>query len=70
MLGNPSTKKPTFGFATNGSHFTFLKLTKQDTPRCAPSDEFTLNRRGNELYDVLSVLRRLGDLMTGNARSN
>lgn len=63
MLGNPNTEKPTFGFATNGSHFTFLKLTKQDTPGYALSDEFTLNRQGNELYTVLSVLRRLGDLV-------
>lgn len=63
MMTNPSNEKPTFGFATNGSHFIFIKLTKQDTPRYALSDEFTLNRRGNELYSVLSVLRRLGELV-------
>ncbi len=62
MMGNPSIEKPTFGFATNGSHFTFIKLTKQDTPKYALSDEFTIKRRENELYSVLSVLRRLGEL--------
>ncbi|MGK7873795.1 MAG: restriction endonuclease subunit R [Xenococcaceae cyanobacterium] len=66
MMGNPITEKPTFGFATNGSHFTFIKLTKQDYPRYALSDEFTLKRRGNELYTVLSVLRRLGELVIPN----
>jgi hypothetical protein len=64
MMGSPNIEKPTFGFATNGSHFIFIKLTKQDTPSYALSDEFALKRRGNELYSVLSVLRRLGEIVT------
>lgn len=63
MLGDPHRDKPTFGFITNGSHFRFIKLTKQDTPQYAFSDELTLYRRGNELYSVLSVLKRVGKLL-------
>ena len=62
MLKNPHPEKPTFGSITNGSHFTFIKLTQQDTPKYGLSEEFSLYRRGNELYRVLSILRRLGDL--------
>ena len=63
MMGNPTLEKPAFGFARNGSHFIFLKLTQQDSPQYAISDEFTLKRRGNELYGVLGVLRQLGTLV-------
>lgn len=63
MMNNPDTSKPTFGFATNGSEFLFIKLSKQDIPRYAESEQFTLHRRRNELYDVLSILKRLGELV-------
>lgn len=62
MMGNPNPERPTFGLATNGSHFMFIKLAQLDTPKYALSDEFSLKRRGNELYGVLSVLMRLGEL--------
>ncbi len=64
MMSNPSPSKPIYGLATNGSSFTFIKLIQQGTPRYALSDEFSLRRRGNELYNVLSVLRRMGELVT------
>ena len=53
MLANPDASKPTFGIVTNGSHFIFIKLSKQDTPQYALSYEFSLRRPGNELYSVL-----------------
>jgi len=62
MLKNPHPEKPTFGLMTNGSHFTFIKLTRQDTPKYGLSEELSLYRRGNELYRVLSILRRFADL--------
>jgi hypothetical protein len=64
MMSSSELEKPIFGFGTNGSHFIFIKLIKQNSPRYALSDEFSLNRRGNELYTVLSVLKRLGELAT------
>lgn len=64
MLASPNSDKPTFGLATNGDQFIFIKLLKQDTPLYALSDDFSLLRRENELYGVLSVLKRLGKLLT------
>lgn len=64
MLANPNQDKPTFGLVTNGSHFIFIKLTKQNIPKYALSDEFTLLRRKNELYQVLSVLKNLSQSLS------
>ncbi|NJO42721.1 MAG: restriction endonuclease subunit R [Cyanobacteria bacterium CRU_2_1] len=64
MMGSPDPQKPVFGLATNGSHLIFIKLFTKEMPRYALSDEFSLRRRGNELYDVLSILRRLGEIVT------
>lgn len=65
MMANPNPEKPTFGLVTNGSNFRFIKLTKQGTPQYALSDQFTLDR-GDDLYNVLSILKRLGALLTQN----
>ncbi|MCA1993898.1 MAG: PD-(D/E)XK nuclease family protein [Coleofasciculus sp. S288] len=66
MMGGPNTDKPTFGFLTNGSEFLFLKLVKQDTPNYALSSKlFSLLNRGNDLYSVVGVLKRLGEVVTG-----
>ncbi|NJM69691.1 MAG: restriction endonuclease subunit R [Scytonema sp. RU_4_4] len=64
MFSNPNPEQPTFGLVLNGSHFTFLKLTKQDTPKYALSDEFTLLKRENELYKVLSILKKLSQILS------
>jgi len=64
MLNNPDKQKPVFGLVTNGSHFTFLKLTIQEKPVYATSDEFTLFRRQNEMYQVLSILKNLGSIIS------
>lgn len=63
MLGNPNPERPSFGLVLNGSNFIFLKLTKQDIPKYALSDEFTLLKRENELYKVLSILKKLGTIL-------
>ncbi len=64
MMGSPNTDKPTFGFLSNGSEFLFLKLIKQNTPQYALSSQlFSLINRGNDLYSVVGVLKRLGELV-------
>ena len=63
MLGNPNPEKPSFGLVTNGGNFVFLKLTKQDAPQYALSNNFSLVNRGNDLYSVLKILKRLGNLV-------
>lgn len=64
MLANPNSEKSSFGLVINGSDFIFVKLTKQAQTRYALSDQFTLFRRENELYKVLSILKKLGQIIT------
>lgn len=61
MLANPQPNKPVFGFVTNGGNFIFIKMIQQDKPYYSLSDEFTL-RRGDDLYIVLRILKRLSQL--------
>ncbi|AFY35296.1 type I restriction endonuclease [Calothrix sp. PCC 7507] len=64
MLANPHPEQPVFGLVTNGSHFLFLKLNKSNVPQYALSDEFTLLRRENELYQVLRILKNLSQVLS------
>ena len=63
MLANPYPEKPVFGLVTNGEDFQFIKLVKQELPIYDLSDKFTLSRRENELYKVLAILKKLGQLV-------
>ena len=63
MLANPHPEKPVFGCVTNGEDFQFIKLSKQDKPEYALSDKFTLSRRKNELYQVLSIFKNLSQIL-------
>jgi hypothetical protein len=51
-----SLDRPTFGLVSNGAQSMFLKL---DQAQYDFSDDFSLNSRRNELYDVLRILHRL-----------
>lgn len=64
MMANPNPEQPAFGLVTNGSEFIFIKLTKQGDPQYALSDVFPLVNGGNDLYIVVSVLKRIGALLT------
>ncbi|MBD6615243.1 restriction endonuclease subunit R [Komarekiella sp. 'clone 1'] len=64
MLANPHPAKPMFGLVTNGEDFQFIKLIKQDKPEYALSDKLTLSRRENELYKVLSILKKLSQILS------
>jgi hypothetical protein len=59
MLANENQEKPCFGMITTGGSFVFIKLVKGNTPEYALSRVFELRNPGNELYTVLSVLKRL-----------
>jgi len=63
MLANPVKDQPGFGVVMNGSEFQFLKLVHQPSPQYALSDVFSLLNRGNDLYSVLSIFKKLGSLM-------
>ncbi|NET05502.1 MAG: restriction endonuclease subunit R [Symploca sp. SIO2B6] len=64
MLANPYPEQPVFGLVTNGSELIFIKLTGQDTPKYDFSEVFSLYKRKNELYQVLSILKKLGKLVS------
>lgn len=64
MLSNAVGKQPNYGLVTNGSHFIFLKVVAGASPRYALSQEFSLRREANELYEVAGILRRLGAIAT------
>lgn len=56
MAANPEPKQPTFGLVSNGAYSIFIKLHQS---QYSFSEDFSLNRRHNELYNVLKVLNRL-----------
>jgi hypothetical protein len=62
MLASPNgqSAKPSYGLATNGDEFVFLKLTHDDAPQYDVSRTFSLFPRQHELHKVLQILKRLG----------
>ncbi|NET60301.1 MAG: restriction endonuclease subunit R [Symploca sp. SIO2E6] len=59
MLANPHPHRPTFGMITNGSYFMFLKLVQQTISQYAFSNTLVIRNQGNELYQVLQILKKL-----------
>ncbi|MDZ8023384.1 MAG: restriction endonuclease subunit R [Nostoc sp. DcaGUA01] len=64
MLANPQPNHPVYSLVLNGEDFQFIKLINQDKPMYALSERFTLYRRENELYKVLNILKRLGQILS------
>jgi Type I restriction enzyme R protein N terminus (HSDR_N) len=62
MLGNPGIVQPTFGMITNGNEFLFLKSMRTNTSEYDISRLFSLINPNNELYEVLQILKRLGQV--------
>lgn len=62
MMAAPSGQPNVYGLITSGGSFMFVKLFKGQPPRYATSDIFDLRNRGNELYEVLKILKRLTQL--------
>lgn len=63
MLANPNPERPVFGMVTNGGNFIFVKLQiQEEVPKYELSNVFSLLPRGNQLYDVLHILKRLGQI--------
>lgn len=51
-----------YGMVTSGGSFMFVKLIKGNVPRYTTSDIFDVRNRGNELYDVLRILKKLSQI--------
>lgn len=65
MLANPHPE-PSFGMITTGGSFIFIKLIKGERPQYSLSKTFITLNPGNELYDVLKILKRLIQLINSN----
>jgi hypothetical protein len=64
MLGSPHPGTPTFGLITNGNEFLFVKAivaTDAAVAQYATSRLFALINPENDLYDVLKILKKLGE---------
>jgi hypothetical protein len=64
MMTAPDTDRDAFALLANGYHFVFVKLSRQDSPQYALSRVFSLVNPGNDLYAVLQILQRLGELVS------
>ncbi len=57
MLASPDSR--VYGMVTSGGSFMFVKLVKGNPPKYGTSDIFDIRNRGNQLYLVLAILKRL-----------
>ena len=64
MMANPHADKSAFGMVTNGDGIIFVKLSQQGTPQYDISRVFSPAPLRNELYDVLQILKHIGQLIT------
>ncbi|MEH1786196.1 type I restriction endonuclease subunit R [Nostoc sp.] len=62
MLDRPNPAQPIFGLLINGREFVFVKLIQQEHPWYARSDALSIER-DSELHQVLTILKRLGELI-------
>jgi hypothetical protein len=56
MAANPHPEKTIFALVSNGAYSMFIKLSQG---QYSFSEDFSLNRRQNELYNVLQILNRI-----------
>jgi len=66
MLANPNPDKPSYGMIATGGSFIFVKLVKGESPRYSTSKGYLTRNPGNELYDVLRILKRLSQIAASN----
>jgi hypothetical protein len=66
MLSAPSLKQPLYGLITNGASFQFIKLIPKQSPQYGMSDVFNIFSPNQNLYQVLRILKRLGQLAQEN----
>ncbi|HLO88455.1 MAG TPA: type I restriction endonuclease [Nostocaceae cyanobacterium] len=64
MLANPQLERPAYSLVINGEDCQFIKLVQEEQPKYALSDRFTLYRKENELYKVLAILKKLGQILS------
>ncbi|MBF2086581.1 restriction endonuclease subunit R [Thermoleptolyngbya sp. C42_A2020_037] len=61
LLGRPDSDRPGYSLVTNGENFLFIKFMSQDFPVYATSRYFAVRNPGNDLYEVLRILKKIRD---------
>lgn len=64
LMANPNPNLPVFGMVTNGDDILFIKVVQGDTPQYNLSRVFAPFTSAKELYIVLQVLKKFGQLVT------
>lgn len=64
LMANPHADKPVFGMVTNGDDVLFIKLTQAGTPKYDVSRVFALFTSKRELYSILQILKRIGQVIS------
>ena len=62
MLANPVTDQPSYGLIASGGSFIFVKLVKGETNNYGFSKIYEIRNPGNDLYEVLQVLKKIANL--------
>lgn len=62
LMGNPHQERPSYAMMTNGDEILFVKLMQKDSPEYDISRIFALFTSNQELYQVLQILKKLGNL--------
>lgn len=76
MIDSPNQTQPTYGLLTNGYRFIFIKLIRTSGSRSqselsyALSEDFSLQRKPNQLWDVLQILKRMAQIVQQSQREN
>jgi predicted type IV restriction endonuclease len=63
MMVNPNRDKSLFGMVTNGNSFILLKLRLGENPEYDFSETYSLLSRTNRLYEVLKILKGIGQVV-------
>jgi hypothetical protein len=63
MLAAPKPDEPVYSLVLNGEDFQFIKLSRKNQPSYRLSDRFTLYSSENELYIVLNILKKIGQIL-------
>ncbi|MFZ1025893.1 MAG: type I restriction endonuclease [Limnoraphis robusta] len=63
MMGSPNLEKPVFGLIINGREAVFIKLSRENQAEYSLSKSFSISNPGNEFYDVLRGLKKIGQML-------
>jgi hypothetical protein len=68
MMASPNhmSNQSQFGMISNGREFRFIKLNQEPNPTYTLSKVFSLSEAENQLYEVLQILKSLGQLVTSS----